>query len=66
MDYYRNGFLVAVESGLKYIAYVVSDDIITQNLILKVKDMVVSFHVKVPILKSRKEAEEWLKSNTKR
>ena len=61
MDYYKNGFPVAVGSGLKYIAYVVSDDIITQNLIQKVKDMAVSFELKVSIFKSVKEAEKWLK-----
>lgn len=49
--------------GLTCTAFVVSDDIIINNVVLKLKQITESNKLKTAIFKDRKEAEEWVKAN---
>lgn len=60
MDYYKEGFPIAVQSGLKRVAYVVSDDIITANQITKMELMASKFNVETRIFKTQQLAKDWL------
>ncbi len=60
MDYYKEGFPLAVQSGLKRVAYVVSDDIITANQITKMELIASKFNVETRIFKTQELAKDWL------
>ena len=62
LNYYRGAYPIAIESGLTCIAYVISDDIITQNLTVKLEKMGASFNVKTSVFRDSAEAEKWIKS----
>lgn len=53
----------AVKSGLKCQVYVLSQDLITNNLGLKLKEMAVSFKLKSEVFSDREEAKKWVKLN---
>jgi len=56
----------AVKSGLKCQGFVVSEDLIINNLSSKLQGMATSFNLESNVFSDRKKAEEWVKSNTKR
>lgn len=51
----------AVKSGLKIQAYVVSEDLIIENLGLRLDNLAASFNIKSAVFTSRSKAEEWVK-----
>ncbi|MCB0496253.1 MAG: hypothetical protein KDC79_08955 [Cyclobacteriaceae bacterium] len=51
----------AVKSGLKIQAYVVSQDLINENLGFRLDDLASRFGIKSAVFTSRKEAENWVK-----
>ncbi|MCF6351761.1 MAG: hypothetical protein L3J06_02015 [Cyclobacteriaceae bacterium] len=54
---------VAVKRGLKCQSFVVSEDLIINNLSSKLKGMATSFKLKAEIFSERGGAEIWVKSN---
>ena len=51
----------AVKSGLKIQAYVVSEDLIIENLGFKLDKLASEFNIKSAVFNSRKQAETWVK-----
>lgn len=52
----------AVKSGLKCQGYIVSEDLIINNLSSKLIGMATSFKLRAEIFSGREEAEKWIKS----
>ncbi len=52
---------IAIKSGLKHRGFVVSEDLIVNNLSLKVKEMGTLFKLKSKVFSERDEAEVWIK-----
>ncbi|MCF6351760.1 MAG: hypothetical protein L3J06_02010 [Cyclobacteriaceae bacterium] len=52
---------VAIKSGLKCQGFVVSEDLIVNNLSLKIKEMATLFNLKSKVFSERREAEAWVK-----
>lgn len=51
----------AVKSGLKVQAYVVSEDLIIENLGFKLDGLAATFNIKSAVFTNRSKAEEWVK-----
>ena len=63
-EYMANTYYpIAIENGLKSQVYVVSEDLIVNNLGSKLKTMATSFKLKSEVFSEREEAEKWLKEN---
>lgn len=61
-EYMKNSYYpIAIENGLKSQVYVLSQDLITNNLGLKLKEMAVSFKLKSEVFSDREEAKKWVK-----
>ncbi len=52
---------VAIKSGLKCQGFVVSEDLIVNNLSSKLKEMATLFNLKSKVFSERDEAEAWIK-----
>lgn len=63
LEYYKGIYPITIKSGLTCIAYVSSDDIITNNLILKFQKMGTSFNVKTAVFDKYEEAKKWVTEN---
>ncbi len=63
LDYLgKEAFPIAKKSGLCCLCYVVKDDLIMENLTNRLKFAVSSHNIEVNVLKSREEAEFWIKT----
>ena len=51
---------IAVKSGLKCQVYVLSEDLITNNLGIKLKEMSISFNLMSEVFSDRDEAKKWV------
>lgn len=61
MDYLVESYYpAAVKSGLKIQAYVVSEDLINENLGLRLDGLAAKFGIKSSVFTNRKEAEDWV------
>lgn len=65
LGFIEESYADVVASGLTCCAYVISDDLIINNLIGKVLKIEASLQLKTAIFKDRKETEEWVNSNSK-
>lgn len=63
LDHYKEIYPVTIKNGLRCIAYVISDDIITNNLILKFQEMGTSFNIKTSVFRKFEDAEKWVREN---
>ncbi len=62
IEYYKMGYPTAVKSGLKCLAYVVSEDIMSNNLTAKMTYMANSFGVETNVFNSLEDATQWVKN----
>ncbi|MCF6351759.1 MAG: hypothetical protein L3J06_02005 [Cyclobacteriaceae bacterium] len=63
LDYLgKEAFPTAKKSGLCCLCYVVKDDLIMENLTNRLKFAVSSHNIEAKVLKSRAEAEYWIKA----
>ncbi len=65
-EYMKDSYYpIAIKNGLQCQVYVVSEDLIINNLGSKLKGMATLFKLKSNIFSDRDEAEEWVKKNVK-
>ncbi len=64
IEYYKNAFSIAVDSGLSCISYVVSDDLLAQNLILKLETIAHSFKTEAKIFLHQKSYFNFISSSS--
>ncbi len=61
MDYLAQSFYpVAVKSGLKAQAFVITDDLIIENMASKLVELTSKFDIKARTFSTKRKAEEWI------